>query len=83
MREYQEDNFDWASKNMKEIEVLIHASCQWLQEKGYNGKALKAKANVQPNSMHNAQIRHASTAEECDFLVIPFSYYRAKLLECG
>jgi hypothetical protein len=50
---------------MSEIEALNHASCQWLQEKGYNGKALKAKANVRPNSLHNAQIAQASTAEEC------------------
>jgi hypothetical protein len=35
-----------------------------LQEKGYNGKALKAKANVRPNSLHNTRIAQASTAEE-------------------
>jgi hypothetical protein len=64
MVEYREDNFDWASKNMREIEALNHASCQWLQDKGYYGKALKAKANVWPNSLHNTQIAQASTAEE-------------------
>jgi hypothetical protein len=64
MVEYRENNFDWASKNMREIEALNHASCQWLQNKGYNGKALKAKANVRPNSLHNTQIAQASTAEE-------------------
>ncbi len=43
---------------------MNHASCQWLQDKEYNGKALKAKANVRPNSLHNARIAQASTAEE-------------------
>jgi hypothetical protein len=28
--EYQQDSYDWASKNMKELEMLNHASCQWL-----------------------------------------------------
>jgi hypothetical protein len=64
MVEYREDNFDWASKKMREIEALNHASCQWLQNKGYNGKALKAKANVWPNLLHNTRIAQASTAEE-------------------
>jgi hypothetical protein len=44
--EYRNDNYDWASKKMKELETLNHASCQWLQEKGYNAKVLKIKANV-------------------------------------
>jgi hypothetical protein len=64
MIEYRGDNFNWASKNMKEIKALNHASCQWLQEKGYNGKALKTKANVRPNSLHNSRIAEATTAEE-------------------
>jgi hypothetical protein len=64
MIEYRDENFDWASKNMKEIEALNHASCQWLQEKGYNAKALKAKANVRPNSLNNTRIAQASSAEE-------------------
>jgi hypothetical protein len=49
---------------MKELEALNHASCQWLSEKGYNGKALKAKANVRPNSLQNTRIAQASTMEE-------------------
>lgn len=62
--DYRNDSFDWASKTMKELEALNHASCQWLSEKGYNGKALKAKANVRPNSLQNTRIAQASTMEE-------------------
>ncbi len=64
MVEYQQDHYDWASKNMKELETLNHASCQWLLEKGYNANALKIKANLRPNNLLESQIAAASTVEE-------------------
>lgn len=74
---------------MKELEALNHASCQWLSEKGYNGKALKAKANVRPNSLQNTRIAQASTMEERVKAIVASGislssilYYRTKLLEC-
>ncbi len=52
-------------KNIYEkIDALNHESCQWLQEKVYNGKALKVKANVRPTSLHSTRIAQASTAED-------------------
>jgi len=51
MIEYRQDNYNWTWKNMKELESLNHASYQWLLEKGYNAKALKIKANMQPNNL--------------------------------
>ncbi len=85
MIEYWEDNVDWASKKMKENEALNHASCQWLQEKGYNGKALKAKANVWPNSLHNTQIAQASSAKEHVKAIVAIGILLSslsKLFEC-
>jgi len=50
---------------LQELETLNHASCQWLLEKGYNAKALKIKANVQPNNLLESKIAAGSTVEEC------------------
>lgn len=41
--EYREDSHDY-------LKILNNASSQWLHEKVYNFKALKAQANVQPNT---------------------------------
>lgn len=54
---------------MTEIETLNHASCQWLQEKEYNGKYFKAKANVRPNTLHNTRVVASTTEEHVQAIV--------------
>ncbi len=43
-------NFDWASKNFRDIEALNHSACKWLEEQGYNGRAFWIRANFHPTS---------------------------------
>ena len=44
--EYRTEEYDWTSKTLQDLETLNHASCKWLDEQGYNGKALRINANI-------------------------------------
>jgi hypothetical protein len=55
--EYREDSHD-------DLKILNNTLSRWLHEEVYNSKALKAQANVQPNTLLNNQIAQASAVEE-------------------
>ncbi len=56
MIEYQAGDYDWASKSLQDLVMLNHASCKWLDEHGFNGKALKINGNVRPRTLTNTGV---------------------------
>jgi hypothetical protein len=54
--EYRAGDYDWASKTLQDLVMLNHASCKWLDEHGFNGKALKINGNVQPRTLTNTRV---------------------------
>jgi hypothetical protein len=50
------EEYDWTSKTLQDLETLNHASCKWLDEQGYNGKALRINANVRPRTLQNTRV---------------------------
>ena len=54
--EYRAGDYDWASKTLQDLVMLNHASCKWLDEHGFNGKALKINGNVRPRTLTNTRV---------------------------
>jgi len=63
--EYQAGDYDWASKSLQDLVMLNHASCKWLDEHGFNGKALKINGNVRPRTLTNTRVPKDAPLEVC------------------
>jgi hypothetical protein len=54
--EYWSQQYYWATKTLQDLVSLTHASCQWLEECGYNAKTLKINGNIRPRTLANTRI---------------------------